>query len=165
MAKISLISRRKDKYFDQPTKASQRAHERAEQENSGKDAEKDREPDVENISVSKEDGMSTVEVQVPDDTAQKIEKVSKDILGDKDRAEAVTEISKTKIGDKWELKLQFMPGQTSKMLTSKQLAEMLRVGVHTIYSLHKKGIIKGYKVGRGFRYSWAEVAEALSKDK
>ena len=164
MSKISLVSRRKDKYFDSPTQASQRAqHRLAEENNQVPATPKENTPN--SISVSVEEGSPTVELNVPPDQHLDFEALATEYLKGKDKAKIITIIEKEKIGDKWGLKLQFLPEQPFKLLSSKQLAQMFGVSPHTIARLVKQDVIKGYKVGKHWRFNWSEVLESLDKQK
>ncbi|MDD4869799.1 MAG: helix-turn-helix domain-containing protein [Kiritimatiellae bacterium] len=159
MSKISLVSRRKDKYFDSPTQASQRAQKRlAEEENSTKPP-----ADAKDINILMEEGSPTVELNVPPDQNLDFEALTSEYLKGKDKAKIMTVIEKEKIGNKWGLKLQFLPEQPSKLLSSIQLAQMFGVSPHTISRLVKQGIIKGYKIGKHWRFNWSEILESLAK--
>ena len=155
--KISLVSRRKDMSFDSPTRASLRAMKRF-QEESRLESPDSHDKDV---FVSLEEGSPTVEVKLPQEELD-IKKVASEYLHDKDHSEVMAMVSKEKVGENWELKLQFVPKYHSRMLTSKQLAEMLRVSISTVYSLRKKGKIRGYKAGNVWRFIWKEVLAALA---
>ena len=164
MSKISLVSRRKDKYFDSPTQASQRAQQRLAEEES--QAHPPTEGDsTKNVNVSVEEGAPTVELNIQPDQRLDFEVLAAEYLKGKDKAKIMTVIEKEKIGDYWGLKLQFLPEQPSKLLSSKQLAQMFGVSPHTIARLVKQGIIKGYKVGKHWRFNWSEVLESLDKQK
>jgi excisionase family DNA binding protein len=167
MSKISLVTRRKDKYFDCPTAASQRAQKRLseEQQQQAKDADEPEHPSEQDISVSIEEGAPTVDVTLPSDRRIDFEQLAAEYLQGKDKANIMAVIEKEKIGEKWGLKLQFLPEQPTKMLTAKQLAQMFGVGTHTIYHLLKTGVIQGYKIGKAWRFNWSEVIQALGKNK
>ncbi len=161
MNKISLVSRRLDKSFDTPTRASQRAHERMEEQIAGTDTDSDQPQDKNSVSVSIQEGSPTVEIDLPNDKHVDFECLATEYLQGKDKTMITTEISKEKIGDKWELKLQFMPEHPSKLLTAKELAAMLGVSITTVYTMRKNNGIKSYKVGNSWRFMWSEVLEAL----
>lgn len=164
MSKISLVARRKDKYFDSPTQASQRAQQRlTEKENQIQSLPK--EDTRKDVSVSVEEGAPTLELSIPPDQRLDFEALASEYLKGKDKAKIMTIIEKEKIGDKWGLKLQFLPEQPSKLLASKQLAQMFGVSTHTIARLVKQGVIKGYKIGKHWRFNWSEVLESLDKQK
>jgi len=169
MSKISLVSRRKDKYFDSPTQASQRAQKRlAENQDSPPEAKPTAPPDPsvrQNVNISVEEGSPTVELQMPPSQRLDFEALASEYLKGKDKAKIMTIIEKEKIGEKWGLKLQFLPEQPSRLLSSKQLAQMFGVSTHTISRLTKEGMIKGYKVGKHWRFNWSEVLESLDKAK
>lgn len=167
MSKISLVSRRKDKYFDSPTQASQRAQKRLIEEKEEGNLQPPHPPvgESKDITVSVEDGAPTVAFNVPPDQSLDFEALASEYLKGKDKAKIMTIIEKEKIGDKWGLKLQFLPEQPSKLLSSQQLAQMFGVSPHTISRLLKQGVIKGYKIGRHWRFNWSEVLESLDKSK
>lgn len=51
-----------------------------------------------------------------------------------------------------------------KLLTAKELAEMLQVQTVTIKRWTKQGRIKGYRVGKNFlRYDYDEVLDVIKK--
>ena len=160
MNKISLVARRRDKAFDSPTEASERARKRIEDE---KPEEAAVEPTsgAEDVSVTMEEGIPTVELDVPADQHLSLDEIAEEYLSDADQAQVLTTISKEKVGGKWGLRLQFMPDHPAKLLSSKELAAMLGVSIHTIYHLRKSGKITGYKAGRTWRYVWSEVLDAL----
>ena len=167
MTKVSLVTRRKDRVFDAPTRASERARQRA-LDKTGLDtapAKQVLEKSESDVSVSLQEGTPTVEVKIPADRRFDLDEVSGAILREKSSTQTLAEISKEKIGDKWELKVQFLPENAQKMLTAKQLARILSVSTETVYSLRKKGVIKGYQVGTTWRFVWSEVLDALSKNK
>lgn len=165
MNKISLVSRRKDKYFDLPTQASRRARERQEADQASGQPPPPAPPSTppKDVTVSTEEGIPTVEVDVPADQHLNLEQVSSAFLHGQKQSSVMASVEKRKIGDKWELKLQFMPDQPAKMLTAKQLGQMFGVSAETIYALRKKGVIKGYKVGHSLRFNWSEVLESLEQ--
>lgn len=159
MNKISLVTRRKDKAFDAPTAASQRARERLALEQAERPEEHE-----DDISVSHEEGAPTIELEMQQSSGIDPEAIAEEYLKGRDEAEIRTRISKEqKSENKWELKLQFLPEHTSKLLSAQELAMMLGVSIHTIYSMRKKGKITGYKVGHAWRFIWTEVLEALEK--
>ncbi len=163
MNKISLVSRRQDKCFDTPTRASMRAHERSEKQEELKTesiSKKDI-PNQKDVFLSMENGAPTVEIDLPEDKQIDFEHLASEYLQGRDKALVSAEFSKEKIGDKWELKLQFTPEHPSKLLTVKELAAMLGLSTETIYLMRKKGQIKGYKAGKSWRFMWSEVLEAL----
>jgi excisionase family DNA binding protein len=165
MSKISLVSRRKDKYFDSPTQASQRAQKRIATEQQADQNTVSPQTPPEDISVSMEQGAPTVELKLPPDQRLDFEQLAEEYLHGKDKARIMAVVEKEKIGEKWGLKLQFLPELPSKMLSAKQLAQMFGVSPHTIYSLLKKGIIKGYKIGRTWRFNWSEILESLGSER
>ncbi len=157
--KISLVTRRKDKAFDAPTRASERAKARTQPGDdapvaAGKDTGKD-------VSVSFEDGAPTVQVEVPTGRRLDAKEIVAGYLHGTDKGAATAVVSREIVNGKLGLKFQFMPEHASKMLTVKQLATMLGVSEHTILALRKSGRIKAYHVGRGWRFIWAEVVAAL----
>ena len=163
MSKISLVSRRKDKYFDSPTQASQRAQKRLAEEESSTKPTPPPGNGTKDINILMEEGAPTVELNVPPDQNLDFEALASEYLKGKDKAKIMTVIEKEKIGNKWGLKLQFLPEQPSKLLSSIQLAQMFGVSPHTISRLVKQGIIKGYKVGKHWRFNWSEILESLGK--
>jgi len=54
---------------------------------------------------------------------------------------------------------------SKEVVSLKQLAQMFGVSPHTISRLVKRGIIKGYKVGRHWRFNWSEILESLGKQR
>ncbi len=50
-----------------------------------------------------------------------------------------------------------------KFITTKELAEILRVSPMTVYRLAKTATIPSYRVGKNFRFIWDEVAECLPR--
>jgi len=159
MNKISLVTRRKDMYFDSPTEASRRARLRLEREEASSQPDKLEDGEVE---VSVQEGAPTVELGILENQPVQLDQLVREYLHDKDRAEIFTEVSKSKLDNgKWELKFQFLPDYPAKMLTTRQLASVLGVSMSTIYSLRRKGVIKGYQLGSAWRYIWSEVLQAL----
>ena len=165
MNKISLVARRRNRVFDEPTKASLRA--KARMENGiVDDNEPAKEPTAQSdVSFTIEEGAPTVEVDVPQNDHVAFDDLAEEILDGKERSFVTAEVSKEKVGDKWELKLQFMPDHPSKMLNPKELATMLGISKSTVYSMRKSGKIKGYRMGRSWRFVWSEVLESLEYNK
>ena len=164
MNKISLVARRRNKAFDSPTEASERARKRIEDgepKGAAVEAVVATDPGSDEVSVSMEEGIPTVELDVPADQHLSLDELAEEYLSDQDQAQILTTISKEKVGGKWGLRLQFMPDHPAKLLSSKELASMLGVSLHTIYHLRKSGKIKGYKAGRTWRFVWSEVLDAL----
>lgn len=112
-----------------------------------------------------EEGAPTVELKIPARQGLDVEALAAEYLQGKDKTKIMAVIEKEIIGEKWGLKLQFLPEQPAKLLSAKQLAQMFAVSPHTVLSLLKQGVIKGYKVGRHWRFNWSEVLESLGKQK
>jgi len=100
MSKISLVSRRKDKYFDSPTKASQRAQKRLDEEAKSIKQPPPSDADTKDINVLVEEGAPTVELDVPPDQNLDFEALTAEYLKGKDKAKIMTIIEKEKIGNK-----------------------------------------------------------------
>lgn len=165
MKKVSLVARRQDRSRDFSTRASERARQRkdAEEEGSQEYSSSTGSPGRD-LQLSVEEGLPTVDVDLSPGSHYEFEKLTADYFDGKDEADITAHTTRHMKDGKWELKVQLMPAQASRMLTSGQLAQILGVSVSTVYSLRKRGEIRGYKVGRGWRYMWSEVVESLSAD-
>ena len=52
---------------------------------------------------------------------------------------------------------------TKRLLTTRQVAEMLVVGRGTVYHLIKRGKLKAYRIGSGYRFEFKDVLEYLAE--
>ena len=159
MNKISLVARRQDRQFGIPTSASERAMHRMEEELSSGTQGTRAIPD--SISLSMVDGGPALDLRLPNEQAEPLANIVSGYLDGADTAEVVTEISLERKEAYTGIKFQFEPSKPVKMLNSRQLAAMLGISVSTVYSLHRKGRIRGYKAGRSWRFQWHEVLEDI----
>jgi len=60
------------------------------------------------------------------------------------------------------LKLQLDGPKAKKLVTSREVAEMLSVSRRTIYKYAKNGNLKGYHLGRTLRFDFEDILEFLS---
>ena len=110
MPKISLVRRRKNRSYDLPTEASERARLRLEgQAKVGSGATSSFIPNAEDITVEMDHGIPTVEIDLPPNDSQTIEKIATTCLHGEHHSDVHALVTKRKISDKWELKLQFLP--------------------------------------------------------
>jgi len=115
----------------------------------------------ENISLSMVDGGPALDLRIPNEQGESLVNVVSGYLDGADTAEIVTEISMQRKEAYTGIKFQFTPGKPVKMLNTKQLAAMLGVNISTVYSLHRKGRIRGYRAGKSWRFQWHEVLEDI----
>jgi len=115
----------------------------------------------ESISLSLVDGGPAIDLRLPEQQGEPLAKIVSGYLDGADTAEIVTAVSLERKEAYTGIKFQFMPGKPVKMLSSKQLAAMLGVSVSTVYSLHRKGKIRGYRAGKSWRFQWHEVLEDI----
>lgn len=70
-----------------------------------------------------------------------------------------------KISNRLDLIEERLPKQLSKLLTRKQVSEMLSVSVVTIIDWDKKGVLKPLRIGNRVRYQLIEIEEILKSSR
>jgi excisionase family DNA binding protein len=51
----------------------------------------------------------------------------------------------------------------NEILTSSEVAALLKIHLKTVYKLAEKGVIPGNRIGRSWRFSRSDVLELVSK--
>ena len=151
MNKISLVTRRKDKNFDTPTLALERAREREVRTSAPVELDKCGNPSL-TVDLPKEDALSFSEFLGH-------------VFKETNQATIATEITKEDQAQVHKLVFKFLAHeQDTTFLTAQQLSEMLRMNISTIYRMAKNKRIRAYKVGRLWRFNWLEIKKALGPD-
>lgn len=60
-----------------------------------------------------------------------------------------------------ELKKDFQPKEPTELLTRKEVAQLLKCDVSTVYRWTEKGLLKKYGIGNAVYYKRSEVEQAL----
>jgi excisionase family DNA binding protein len=60
-----------------------------------------------------------------------------------------------------QLKLHLEPLTRLDVMTTAEVAELIRIPTSTVYELARRGVLPGHRVGRAWRFVRAEVEEWL----
>lgn len=60
-----------------------------------------------------------------------------------------------------QLRLQVEPLQRGDVMTTAEVAELIRIPASTVYELARRGVLPGHRVGRAWRFVRGEIEEWL----
>ena len=60
-----------------------------------------------------------------------------------------------------QLRLQIEPLQRGDVMTTAEVAELIRIPTSTVYELARRGVLPGHRVGRAWRFVRGEIEEWL----
>lgn len=61
------------------------------------------------------------------------------------------------------LTVQLFTREAANLITAHELAEMTHLNVDTIYRYVRKGLIRGHKIGRAWRFAWHEIMDPITR--
>ena len=60
-----------------------------------------------------------------------------------------------------QLRLRIEPLQRGDVMTTAEVAELIRIPTSTVYELARRGVLPGHRVGRAWRFVRGEIEEWL----